>query len=84
MQHVFVDKYLGGGVLFRSEMFLRTTQKLEYLIVSSRKAQFFFQNLTLGYMTSDYYSFLPPKSEFFFQQHWESEYLTVGEDAYLH
>jgi hypothetical protein len=38
------------------------------------KAQFFFQNLTLGYMTktlNQIFFFLPPKSEYFFQQHWE-------------
>ena len=33
----------GYGFLFRSEIFFRTTQELEYL--------FFLQNLTLGYMT---------------------------------
>ena len=32
----------GYGFLFRSEIFFQTTQELEY---------FFFQNLTLGYMT---------------------------------
>jgi hypothetical protein len=40
---------------------------------------FFFQNLTLGYMTKTLnqiiFFFPPPKSEYFFQQHWESEYL---------
>ena len=41
----------GYGFLFRSEFFYRTTQELEYLFFLSRKAQFFFQNLTLGYMT---------------------------------
>ena len=37
----------------------------------------FFQNLTLGYMTktlNQIIFFPPPKSEYFFQQHWESEY----------
>ena len=51
----------GYGFLFRSE--------LEYLI--------FFQNITLGYMTktlNQIIFFPPPKSEYFFQQHWESEY----------
>ena len=33
----------GYGFLFRSKIFFRTTRELEYL--------FFFQNLTLGYMT---------------------------------
>ena len=40
--------------------------------------EFFFQNLTLGYMTKTLnqiiFFFPPPKSEYFFQQHWESEY----------
>ena len=37
----------------------------------------FFKNLTLGYMTktlNQIFLFSPPKSEYFFQQHWESEY----------
>ena len=41
------------------------------------KHKFFFQNLTLGYMTNTLNQiifFPPPKSEYFFQQHWESEY----------
>jgi hypothetical protein len=44
--------------------------ELEYLF-------FFHQNLTLGYMTKNLNQiifFPPPKSEYFFQQHWESEY----------
>ena len=44
--------------LFRSDIFFRTTRELEYV--------FFF--------CRDYIFFLPPKSEYFFQQHWESEY----------
>ena len=43
-----IKKY---GFLFRSEIFFRTTQELEYLFLLSHSAQFFFQNLTLGYMT---------------------------------
>ena len=39
------------GFLFRSEICFRTTQELEYLFFLSHKAQFFFQNSTLGYMT---------------------------------
>jgi hypothetical protein len=38
---------------------------------------FFVQNLTLGYMTktlNHIIFFPPPKSEYFFQHHWESEY----------
>jgi hypothetical protein len=38
--------------------------------------EFFFHNLTLGYITKilNQIFFPPPKSEYFFQQHWESEY----------
>jgi hypothetical protein len=59
----------GYGFLFRSEIFFRTTQELEYLL--------FFQNLKLGYMTktlNQIIFFPPPNSEYFFQQHCESEY----------
>jgi hypothetical protein len=40
----------GYGFLFCSEFFFRT-QELEYLFFLSREAQFFFQILTLGYIT---------------------------------
>ena len=47
---------------FRSELFFRTTRELEF---------FFLQNLTSGYMTKTLKQiiFPPPKSEYFFQQH---------------
>ena len=39
---------------------------------------FFFQNLTIGYMTKtlnqNFFFFPPPKLEYFFQHLWESEY----------
>ena len=41
------------------------------------KREFLFQNLTLGYMTktlNHIIFFPPPKSEYFFHQHWESEW----------
>jgi hypothetical protein len=42
------------------------------------KCEFFFQNLTLGFVTKTLNQiiifFPPPKSEYFFQQQWESEY----------
>ena len=41
------------------------------------KREIFFQNLTLVYMAktlNQIIFFPPPKSEYFFQQHWESEY----------
>jgi hypothetical protein len=58
-----------------SEICFRTTQELEYLFILSRIAHIFFQNLTLGYMTktlNQIFFFPPLKSEYFFQQHWES------------
>ena len=68
----------GYGFLFCSEKKFRTAQELEYIFILSRKARFFFQNLTLGYITKTLnqiiFFFPPPKSEYFFQQHWESEY----------
>jgi hypothetical protein len=41
------------------------------------RSEFFFQNLILGYMIKTLNQIFfcpPPKSEYFFQQHWESEY----------
>ena len=63
--------YLNAMVfMFRSEFFFRTTRELEYLFFLSRKAlSFFFQNITLGYMTktlNQVIFFPPPKSEYFF------------------
>ena len=40
----------GYGFLFRSEIF-RTTQELEHFFFDAQSANFFLQNLTLGYMT---------------------------------
>ena len=50
--------------------------KLEYFFFVAQSANFFFQNLTLDYMTKTLKQiiFPPPKSEYFFQQHWESQY----------
>ena len=58
-------KLEGGdyGFLFRSKEY--------YLYFLSCKVQFFFQNLTLGYMTkteSNFFLFPPPKSEYFFRK----------------
>ena len=53
-------------------------RRVKILIFLSRKARNLFQNLTLGYMTktlNQIIFFPPPKSEYFFQQHQESEYL---------
>ena len=59
------------------------TRELEY---------FFFVAQTLGYMTktlgymkntlNQIISFPPPKSEYFFQQHWESEYFFLEKKPY--
>ena len=71
-------KGVGGyGFLFRLEFFFRTTRELEYLFFLSRKAQIFFPEFNIRlydkYTESDFF-FPPPKSEYFFQQHWESKY----------
>ena len=41
----------GYGFLFSSEFFFRTAQELEYLFFCRAERNFFFHNLTLGYMT---------------------------------
>jgi hypothetical protein len=60
----------GYGFLFRSEFFFRTTQELEYLFFCRAKREFFFQNLTLGYMTKTLnqiiFFFLHQKQNIFF------------------
>ena len=61
---------------FIQKFFFRKHKELEFFFCHAKR-EFFFHNLTLGYMTkteSDYFFFPPPKSEYFFQQHWESEY----------
>jgi hypothetical protein len=66
----------GLWFLFRSEIFFRTTRELEFFFYSAKR-EIFWQNLTLGFMTKtlNQIIFFPaPKSEYFFQQHWESEY----------
>ena len=81
IQHVrdrpFNLKGGGYGFLFRSEIFFRTTQELEYLFILSRIARIFFPEFNIRLYDknseSDYFVFPPPKSDYFFQQHWESE-----------
>ena len=71
---------VGGGYdfLFRSEFIFRTTQELEYLFYLSRKARNFFPQFSIRLYDknseSDYSFFSPPKSEYFIQQHWKSEW----------
>ena len=68
----------GYGFLFHSEIFFQTAQELEYLFFLSRKARIFFPKFDIRLYDknseSDYFFFPPPKSVYFFQQHWESEY----------
>jgi hypothetical protein len=60
----------GGGhvFLFRSEFFFRTTRVIILFFPQ------FSIRLYDNKFESDFF-FPPPKSEYFFQQHWESEYL---------
>jgi hypothetical protein len=65
------------GFLFRSEIFFRTTQELEYFIFLWRKARIFFPefNITLYDNNSESdFVFLHQNQNNFVQQHWESEY----------
>jgi hypothetical protein len=54
--------------LFRSEIFFRTTQELEFFFSPDLNIRLYDKN-----SESDFF-FPPPKSEYFFQQQWESEY----------
>jgi hypothetical protein len=69
-----IETSIFNGFLFRSEFFFRTTQELEYLFFLSLKARFFFPEFNISlynkYSESDFF-FPPPKSEYFFQQHWK-------------
>jgi hypothetical protein len=60
---------------FVQNFFSDNTRVRIYFFLSRK---FFLQNLTLGYMTKTLnqiiFFFPPPKSEYFFRQHWESEY----------
>ena len=83
-----IDKCLGtdhltcrGGVMvfcFVQKFFFGQHKSQNIYFFLSRKREFFFQYLTLDYMTKTLnqiiFFFPPPKSEYFFQQHWESEY----------
>jgi hypothetical protein len=66
----------GYGFLFRSKNFLRTTP-VGILIFLSRKVRNFWPDCNIRLYDknseSDFFS-PPPKSEYYFQQHWESEY----------
>ena len=64
--------------MFRSEIFFPTTRELEYLFFLSRKVRNFLREFNIRLYDknseSNYFFFPPPKSEYVFQQHWESEY----------
>ena len=67
----------GYGFLFRSEFFFRTSRVRILIFFVAQSGNFFFQTLTLDYMTktlNQIIFFPPPKSEYCFQQHLESEY----------
>jgi hypothetical protein len=66
----------GYGFLFRSEIVFRTTRELEYFLFVVQSTIFppeFNIRLYDKNSQSDFFP-PPPKSEYFFQQHWESEY----------
>ena len=64
-----------NGFLFRSQICFRTTRARIFFL--SRGALIFFPEFNIRLYDknseSDFF-FPPPKSEYFFQQHWESEY----------
>ena len=62
---------------FVQKCFFGQHESLNINFFCRAKREFFFQHLILGYMTTtlNQIIFFPlPKSEYFFQQHWESEY----------
>ena len=71
---------VGGGVMVFCfvQNFFFGQHELEYLFVLSRKARIFLPEFNIRLhdknSESDYFFFPPPKSEYLFQQHWESEY----------
>ena len=67
----------GYGFLFRSEIFFSDNTRVRIFIFLSRKAQIFFPEFNIRLydkISETDYFFPPPKSEYFVQQHWESEY----------
>jgi hypothetical protein len=68
----------GGGLwVFFVQNFFFGQHELEYCFFWSGKARIFFPEFNIRLYDknseSDFF-FPPPKSEYFFQQHWESEY----------
>ena len=67
------------GFFFVQNFFFRTTQELEHIFFVAPSAKFIFPEFNIRLYDknseSDFFLiFPPPKSEYFFQQHWESEY----------
>ena len=64
---------------FVQKFFSDNTRVRIFIFFCGAEPEIFFQNLLLGYMTKTLNQiiifFPPPKSEYFFQQHWESEYI---------
>ena len=58
--------------------FFSDNTRVRIFLCCRAKPEFFFLNLKLGYMTktlNQIIFFPPPESEYFFQQHWVSEYI---------
>ena len=67
----------GYGFLFRSEFFFSDNTRVRIFILFVAHSAKFFPEFNIRFYDknseSDFF-FPPPKSEYFFQQHWESEY----------
>jgi hypothetical protein len=68
---------MGCRILIQTWDYLLGRPLLEYLFILSHEARIFFPELNIRLYDknseSDFF-FPSPKSEYFFQQHWESEY----------
>jgi hypothetical protein len=68
----------GGGLVFCFvQIFFFGQHELEYLFFLSRNARIFFPEINIRLWQKLWirlFFFSPPKSEYLFQQHWESEY----------
>ena len=67
---IYLEGWGGYGFLFRSEIFFRTTQELEYLFLLSRKARIFSPEFNIrlydNNSESDYFFFLHQNQNIFF------------------
>ena len=68
----------GYGFLFRSEMFFSDNTKIRIFFFCRAEREFVFPEFNIRLYDknseSDYFFFPAPKSEYFVQQHWESEF----------